>query len=95
MTPYNEIFSLNHNGLNHSQIEKELGGTVTRKTIISALRLADEYGFHFSPEGGLTDAEIHRILHPKRDKEACMPNMAHVLFALSLPDQSVASVWKK
>lgn len=95
MTPYNEIFSLNQNGLNHSQIETVLGGTVTRKTIISALRLADEYGFHYSPGSGLTDAEIHRILHPKKDKESRMPNMAQVLFALSLPDQSVASVWKK
>lgn len=95
MTPYNEIFSLNQNGLNHSQIEKVLGGTVTRKTIISALRLADEYGFHYNPGSGLTDAEIHRILHPKKDKESRMPNMAQVLFTLSLPDQSVASVWKK
>lgn len=95
MTPYNEIFSLNQNGLNHSQIEKELDGTVTRKTIISALRLAEEYGFHYNPENGLTDAEIHRILHPKRDMESRMPNMAQVLFALSLPGQSIASAWKK
>lgn len=95
MTPYNRIFSLNQTGLNHSQIEKELGGTATRKTIISALRLANECGFHYSPGDGLTDAEIHRILHPKKDKESRMPNMARVLFTLSLPEQSIASVWKK
>ena len=95
MTPYNGIFSLSQSGFDHSQIEKQLGGTVTRKTIISALRLADECGFQYNPEDGLTDTEIHHILHPKRDKEIRMPNMAQVLFALSLPNQSIASVWKQ
>lgn len=56
MTPYNRIFSLNQTGLNHSQIEKELGGTATRRTIISALRLANECGFHYSPEDGLSQS---------------------------------------
>lgn len=94
MTPYNDIFLLDQHGFNHSQIEKELGGTITRKTIISALYLAEKYGFHYNAKDELTDAEIHHILHPKKDKETRMPNMAKVLFSLSLPNQSVASVWK-
>ena len=93
MTPYNEIFTLNQEGLNHSQIEKALG-TVTRKTIISALKLAETIGFRYNSKDALSDADIHHILHPKKDKATRMPDMAQVMFELSLPGASIASVWK-
>ena len=91
MTPYNDIFALHQNGLNHSQIERELG-TVTRKTIISALQLAEKYSFHYNPEDGLSDTDIHRILHPKKNRIDKMPNLDVCFYRLGLPGQSIAGL---
>lgn len=91
MTPYNDIFVLHQTGLNHSQIERKLG-TVTRKTIISVLQLAEKYSFRYNPEDGLSDTDIHRILHPKKNKKDRMPNLDVCFYRLGLPDQSIAGL---
>lgn len=91
MTPYNDIFALDQNGLNHSQIERELG-TVTRKTIISVLQLAEKYSFHYNPEAGLSDTDIHRILHPKKSRKNRMPNLDICFYRLGLPGQNIAGL---
>lgn len=91
MTPYNQIFQMHAEGANNSEIERCLG-TVTRKTIITALKLADEMGFAYQPDEK-SDTEIHRILHPKKDKAQREPNIERSMFLLSLPNQSIAKVW--
>ena len=63
MTPYNQIFQMHAEGANNSEIERTLG-LVTRKTIITTLKLADKQGFVYQPDEK-SDTEIHRILHRK------------------------------
>ena len=93
MTPYNQIFQLHAKGLNNSEIERTIGN-VTRKTVITVLTLAEKYGFQYPPPQPMSDVEIHRMLHPKKDRADRMPDMAQVMFEISLPGQSIASVWK-
>ena len=94
MTPYNQIFQLHNKGLNNSQIEKAIG-SITRKTVITVLKLTKEKGFVYSDQTEpLTDTEIHRILHSKKDKGTRMPDIDSVMFDLSLPKNSIAKIWK-
>ncbi len=92
MTPYNQIFQMHAEGANNSEIERTLG-LVTRKTIITTLKLADKQGFVYQPDEK-SDTEIHRILHPKKDKSQREPNIEQIMFRLGLPEQSIAKVWK-
>lgn len=64
MTPYNRIFQLHAEGKNNSEIVRIIGD-VSRKTVITALQLADELKFVYSSEKAMSDTEIHRALHPK------------------------------
>ena len=92
MTPYNQIFQLHKDGMNNSQITSQLGN-VTRKTVITALKLAEQNNFTYPPQEPLTDTEIHRILHPKQGRTERMPDFDSVWFQLSLPGQSIAKIW--
>ena len=94
MTPYNRIFQLHADGLNNSEIERTIG-TVTRKTVITVLKLADQYGYKYPPPKPMTDTEIHRILHPKKDRIDRMPDSESIVYELSLPGLSIASLWKQ
>ncbi|MBR2675732.1 MAG: hypothetical protein IKE28_02300 [Solobacterium sp.] len=92
MTPYNDIFRLKQQGMNNSQIEHALG-TVSRKTIITTLKLAEEKGFVFNADAAMSDTEIHRILHRKKDHDQRAFDIEKVMFELSLPNSTVTSVW--
>ena len=94
MTPYNDIFRLKQQGMNNSQIEHALG-TVSRKTIITALKLAEEKGFVFNSDTVMSDTEIHRILHRKKDQNQRAFDIERVMFELSLPNNTIASVWNR
>lgn len=65
MIPYNEIFRFHIKGKNNTEIARIIG-RVSRKTVITALQLADKMGFVYSPENVMSDIDIHRILHPKK-----------------------------
>lgn len=93
MTPYNRILELHNQGLNNSEIERQIG-TVTRKTVITVLQLAEKMSLSYPSDSPMTDTDIHRFLHPKKDKNQRMLNMDDVMFLLTLPNQSIAKIWQ-
>ena len=92
MTPYNRIFQLHAEGKNNSEIVRIIGD-VSRKTVITALQLADELKFVYSSEKAMSDTEIHRALHPKKNNANRVPNMEKVIFMIGLPEMSIAKAW--
>lgn len=92
MTPYNRIFQLHAEGKNNSEIVRIIGD-VSRKTVITALQLADELKFVYSSEKAMSDTEIHRALHPKKNNANRVPNMEKAIFMIGLPEMSIAKVW--
>lgn len=92
MTPYNKILQLHTAGRNNTEIVR-LIGDVSRKTVITVLKLAEEFGFVYPPDNELSDLDIHRILHPKKNNAERMPNMAKTMFMIGLPGMSIAKVW--
>lgn len=93
MTPYNRILQLHTEGKNNTEIVR-LVGDVSRKTVITVLKLAEEYEFTYPPEKMMTDLEIHRLLHPKKRNVDRVPNMEKVMFTISLPGASIAKAWE-
>ena len=92
MTPYNKILTLHHEGCSNSEISRQAG--VTRKTVIDVLKRVEIYSLTYPSESLISDTEIHRFLHPKKEKEKRMPNIDETMFCLRLPEQSIAKLWK-
>lgn len=92
MTPYNRILQLHMEGKNDTEIVRFVGN-VSRKTVITILKLAEEFGFVYPPETEMSDLEIHRILHPKKSNAERTPNLEKTKFMISLPRMSIAKVW--
>lgn len=92
MTPYNRIFQLHMEGKNNTEIVR-LVGAVSRKMVITVLKLTEEFGFTYPPDNEMSDLEIHRILHSKKNNAERMPNMEKIMFMISLPGMSIARVW--
>ena len=92
MTPYNKILTLHHEGCSNSEISRQTG--ITRKTVIDVLKRVEIYSLTYPPESLMSDTEIHRFLHPKKEKEKRMPNIDETMFCLRLPEQSIAKLWK-
>ena len=83
MTPYNGILQLHTEGKNNTEIVR-LVGDVSRKTVITVLKLAEEYEFAYPPEKTMTDLEIHRLLHPKKSNTDRVPNNMDTVILLHL-----------
>lgn len=92
MTPYNRILELHSQGMNNSEIVRTIG-SVTRKTVITVLKLVEASGFIYPPDNAMSDIEIHRILHPKKSNAKRVPNMEKTMFMIGLPGMSIAKVW--
>lgn len=92
MTPYNKILQLHTEGKNNTEIVR-LIGNVSRKTVITVIKLADEIGFIYPPAKTMSDIDIHRMLHPKKNNAERVPDMGKTLFMIGLPGMSIAKVW--
>ena len=44
-------------------------------------------------EKAMSDTEIHRALHPKKNNANRVPNMEKVIFMIGLPEMSIAKAW--
>lgn len=92
MTPYNKILQLHTEGKNNMEIVR-LIGDVSRKTVITVLKLVEASGFIYPPDNAMSDLEIHRTLHPKKSNAKRVPNMEKTMFMIGLPGMSIAKVW--
>lgn len=86
MTPYNDILKLNSEGMSTRAIERTIG--VSRKTVITVLHLAELYDLTYPLDTPMTDTQIHRLLHPKKESARLRPNIEAVIFELSMHNRN-------
>lgn len=68
-TPYNIIFQLHTVEKNNKEIVR-LIGDVSKKTVITVFKLAEEFGFTYPTDNEMSDLEIQRTLPPKKQCRA-------------------------
>lgn len=90
MTPYGRILKLHKEGLNNSAIA--IAVDAARKTVIDAIKRADECNLDYNKAQHMSDTEIHRLLHPKKGKMERMPDLDACFYRLALPGQSISAL---
>ena len=96
MTNYREVLRLAEMGFNHTRIAESVG--VTRQTVSTVLRRAEELGLHFEGTSELSDRELTQKLMPQGAAARLvfkMPDYEEVHKELQKPNVTLMLLWQE
>jgi hypothetical protein len=93
MTDYREILRLRSLGINNRRISASMG--ISRQTVVTALKRAEEFGIGYAGASGMSDRELAEALYPPGSSKPAyrMPDYEHVHREMAKSGVTLQLIW--